>query len=370
MLVHAQTTVGSALAYERGVDAGQALLADAIRLGVAIGADEQVCRAAVNVAWSALDEQRLDRAEADCATALALADAREQRAFRLYALATRARLHVARGRWDAAVADADEVLAQTEGPAVARIPALTCLAIVEGRRGQARAESLLAEAAGLARVTGELQRLRPVACALAELAWLRGDTEAIDEVTGAPYALALEVGHAWDVGELASWRWRAGLMHDAPACAEPHRLLITGEALAAAECWRSIGDRYQVALCLGESDDPDALVEALCDRRGARRRGPRAAAAPAPTGARHERPARAAAVHPRQPCRAHEPAARDPRARRYGRDERRDRPPALPHPEDRRTPRGRGAWRSSSVTSRAAAVAQAHALGLVEGRGP
>ena len=210
VLVHAQTTVGSALAYERGVDAGQAQLADAIRLGVAIGADEQVCRAAVNVAWSALDEQRLDRAEADCATALALADAREQRAFRLYALATRARLHVARGRWDAAVADADEVLAQTEGPAVARIPALTCLAIVEGRRGQARAESLLAEAAGLARVTGELQRLRPVACALAELAWLRGDTEAIDEVTGAPYALALEVGHAWDVGELASWRWRAG----------------------------------------------------------------------------------------------------------------------------------------------------------------
>jgi len=262
-LTHAQTTVGSALTYADGSDKGYALLADAIRLGIAIGADEQVCRAAVNVAWSALDWQRLDRAEADCANALALADARENRAFRLYSLATRARLHVARGRWDAAVADGEEVLAQTEGPAVARIPALTCLGLVEARRGQARAAALLADAAALAQPTGELQRLRPVACALAELAWLRGDDTAVDEVTRAPYALALEVGHAWDVGELASWRWRAGVPDDAPDCAEPHRLLLEGEPLAAAECWRAIGDRYEVALCLGDSDNPDALAEAL-----------------------------------------------------------------------------------------------------------
>jgi DNA-binding CsgD family transcriptional regulator/tetratricopeptide (TPR) repeat protein len=276
-LVHAQTTVGSALTYADGDEEGFALLADAIRLGIAIGADEQVCRAAVNVAWSALDWQRLDRAEADCATALALADARENRAFRLYSLATRARLHVARGRWDAAVADAEEVLAQTEGPAVARIPALSCLGLVEARRGQPRAAELLADAAALAASTGELQRLRPVACALAELAWLRGDDAAVDEATRRPYALAREVGHAWDVGELASWRWRVGVLDDAPNCAEPHRLLIVGEPLAAADCWRAIGDRYQVALCLGESDDPDALAEALsiADELGAEALAPR-----------------------------------------------------------------------------------------------
>jgi DNA-binding CsgD family transcriptional regulator/tetratricopeptide (TPR) repeat protein len=276
-LVHAQTTVGTALGYARGVEVGDELLADAIRLGIAIGADEQVCRAAVNVAWTALDWQRLDRAEADCATALALADARENRAFRLYALATRARLHVALGRWHAAVADAEEVLAQAEGPAVARIPALTCLGLVEARRGQPRADVLLAEANDLARATGELQRLRPVACALAEVAWLRGDAVGIDEVTRAAYTLVLELGNPWDVGELASWRWRAGVLDDQPACAEPHRLLITGEPLAAAECWRAIGDRYQVALCLGESDDGDALAEALtiADELGAEALAPR-----------------------------------------------------------------------------------------------
>jgi tetratricopeptide (TPR) repeat protein len=149
-LVHAQTTVGTALAYARGVEAGDALWRDAIRLGIAIGADEQVCRAAVNVAWTAVDWQRLDRAEVDCATALALAEERENRAFRLYSLSTRARLHLARGRWDAAVADAEEVLAQAEGPAVARIPALICLGLVEGRRGQKRGKTLLAETAGMA----------------------------------------------------------------------------------------------------------------------------------------------------------------------------------------------------------------------------
>jgi DNA-binding CsgD family transcriptional regulator/tetratricopeptide (TPR) repeat protein len=262
-LVHAQTTVGSALGYAHGPGAGDALMTEAIRLGIAIGADEQVCRAAVNVAWEALDWQQLDRAEADCATALALADERENRAFRLYSLATRARLHVARGRWDDAVADAEEVLAQAEGPAVARIPALTCLGLVEGRRGQARADDLLAEAGAMAGPTGELQRLRPVACAVAELAWLRGDGAATDEATREPYALALAIGNVWDVGELASWRWRAGLLDDVPECVEPYRLLLAGEPLAAADCWRAIGDRYQAALCLAESDDSDALVEAL-----------------------------------------------------------------------------------------------------------
>ena len=275
-LVHAQTTVGSALAYAEGVD-GDTLLADAIRLGIEIGADEQVCRAAVNVAWTAVDRQRLDRAEDDCATALALADGRENRAFRLYALATRSRLHLARGRWDAAVADAEEVLAQAEGPAVARIPALISLGLVGGRRGQPSAAAHLTEAADMARPTGELQRLRPVACALAELAWLQSDGAAVDGVTGAAYALALEVGHEWDVGELASWRWRAGVLGEPPACAEPHRLLITGQPLRAAECWRVIGDPYQVALCLADSDDPQALSDALAlaDELGAEALAPR-----------------------------------------------------------------------------------------------
>ena len=119
------------------------------------------------------------------------AEERENRAFRLYSLSTRARLHVARGRWDAAVADAEEVLDQAEGPAVAREPALICLGLVEARRGLGRADALLTVAADMARMTGELQRLRPVACALAELAWLRGDTAAMDEATREPYALCL-----------------------------------------------------------------------------------------------------------------------------------------------------------------------------------
>lgn len=130
----------------------------------------------------------------------------------------------------------------------------------------------------MARMTGELQRLRPVACALAELAWLRDDTRGIDDVTRDAYALAREIGNVWDAGELASWRWRAGLLNDVPpACAEPYRLLIEGEPLAAAEYWRRVGDRYQAALCLADSDEPDALAEALgiADELGAEALAPR-----------------------------------------------------------------------------------------------
>ena len=43
-------TVGWPVSPARGLESGFALLEDAIRLGIRIGADEQVCRAAVNVA--------------------------------------------------------------------------------------------------------------------------------------------------------------------------------------------------------------------------------------------------------------------------------------------------------------------------------
>ena len=293
------------------------------------------------------------------------------RAFRLYALATRARLHVARGRWDAAVADAEEVLAQAEGPAVARMPALTCLGLVEGRRGQARADGA---ARGGSRpwraATGELQRLRPVACALAELAWLRGDSAAIDEVTR-------EAVRARARGRARLGR--RGARELALARRRPGRRTRLRRAPPAPDRGRAAGRRRVLARDrrpLPGRALPRRQRRPGRARRGARRSPTSSAPRPSRRALRRrmrelglQRPARAAAVHPRQPGRAHEPAARDPRARRDGRDERRDRPHALPHPEDRRAPRRRGAWRSCGVTTRAAAVARAHELGLVETAG-
>ena len=261
-LVHAQTTVGSALAYAREVEAGRAaLLRTRSASASPIGADEQVCRAAVNVAWTALDLQRLDRAEAGRATALALADAREQRTFRLYALATRARLHVARGRWDAAVADAEEVLAQSEVP---QSPACRRSAASDSSRAAAAEARAGAARGGRGPGVGDRRAAapRPVACALAELAWLRDDRAAIDDVTRertpSPARSATR-------GTSASSRAGAG----GPACWTGPRLRRAPPAPDLGRAARRRGvlarDRrpLQAALCLADSDDPDALAEAL-----------------------------------------------------------------------------------------------------------
>ncbi|HYB65352.1 MAG TPA: hypothetical protein VEC59_08860, partial [Steroidobacteraceae bacterium] len=75
---------------------------------------------------------------------------------------------------------------------------------------------LLDEAWALAQPAAELQRLGPVAAARAEAAWRVGDRHAVDNVTAAPLALALERPTPWLVGELAVWRQRANLESDGP----------------------------------------------------------------------------------------------------------------------------------------------------------
>src|SRR5262249_36957337 len=78
------------------------------------------------------------------------------------------------------------------------------------------------------------------------------------------YAEALRDGHAWDVGELALWRRRAGLLGDAPSRgAEPFALSIAGEPEAAARAWQEIGAPYERALALCDAGDPTLVLAGL-----------------------------------------------------------------------------------------------------------
>ena len=139
-LVHAQTTVGSALAYAHGVEAGDALLADAIRLGIAIGADEQVCRAAVNVAWTALDGS----GSTGPRPTVRPRSPSPTRARTGRSGSTRSR--PARDSTSRAAAGTPpsptprKCWRRPRARPSRALPALTCLGLVEGRRGQARAQ--------------------------------------------------------------------------------------------------------------------------------------------------------------------------------------------------------------------------------------
>lgn len=66
------------------------------------------------------------------------------------------------------------------------------------------------------------------------------------------------------MGELAVWRWRAGLLVEPPAEAqELYRRQIAGESEYVAREWSEAGCSYAAALALADSGDPAALRQAL-----------------------------------------------------------------------------------------------------------
>jgi DNA-binding CsgD family transcriptional regulator/tetratricopeptide (TPR) repeat protein len=185
--------------------------------------------------------------------------------WRLYLLACRARLELDLGHWSEAATSAALVLRDPRSAPVPRRWALVALGLLRARRGDPDASGPLEEARSLARGTAELQRSAPAAAAIAEAAWLNGDNTTVEQVTDAELALGLDRRVPWVVGELAYWRWHAGLPAQLPAelVAEPYRLSIAGDWVQAARRWREIGCPYEAALALADSHDEGALREAL-----------------------------------------------------------------------------------------------------------
>jgi DNA-binding CsgD family transcriptional regulator/tetratricopeptide (TPR) repeat protein len=133
---------------------------------------------------------------------------------RMYLLAYRAQLELARGHWDDAARSAAAVMRVPRTSITPRIHALSVLALVRARRGDPGVRELLDEAWLLAEPTGEVARITPIALARAEAAWLDDRCDAIEFITDAPLELALEHGVTELAAVLAIWRRRAGL--DAP----------------------------------------------------------------------------------------------------------------------------------------------------------
>ncbi|MGZ5306455.1 MAG: helix-turn-helix domain-containing protein [Actinomycetota bacterium] len=75
------------------------------------------------------------------------------------------------------------------------------------------------------------------------------------------------------IGELAYWRWRAGIEEAVPEqAAEPYAVQIAGDWGRAAELWTDLGCPYEAALALADADEEEPLRGALDElqRLGAR----------------------------------------------------------------------------------------------------
>jgi len=249
----------------RGLPGGQEKLERSLALALQAGLGPEVGRAYNNLSYTLGRRRRWG--DADRVTTLGIAFCREHglEAHLSSLLANRASSELARGRWDSAAETAATILDGPEsslpGP---RQEALLTLAVVRARRGDPDYQPLLDHASELAAAVGDLDWVGSTAVARAEVAWLEGRTDGIAAETEQAFKLAVDLQEPAFLGELACWRWRAGLLVDPPlGTDELYRREIGGDWEWAAREWRELGQPYEAALALAGSRDPDALRQAL-----------------------------------------------------------------------------------------------------------
>ncbi|TML21312.1 MAG: helix-turn-helix transcriptional regulator [Actinobacteria bacterium] len=270
-LIHALNNIGSLAAWSWPETSSE--LERSLELALQGGFEDDAGRAFSNLAELAVCRRNYRSADGYVRAGLDYCSEHGLDLYSGYLLATRAWSELDQGRWTDAASTAAHVLDMTRDSTLRTLTVLRVLATVRARRGDPGAWEPLDDALALASsAPDELQRVAPVAAARAEAAWLEGRIDDVGTETDAAFELALRRRAPWVIGELACWRWRAGIREELPPqTAEPFSLLIHGDWRRAAELWAQIGCPYEAALALSEADDEEPLRRALgeCQRLGA-----------------------------------------------------------------------------------------------------
>ena len=270
-------TMGTLELINNNVDEGVGFIEESVKLGKAAGAP-LVESAAYGMLGTGGGEVKVyERALQWLDRDIELGTAQDQDFAVAYNKAWKARIKCEQGKWDEAVALAEEVA--TYDPSVARISPVTALGAlgrVRVRRGDPGAEKTLRESLEMG-ATGALQHIWAPLCALAEMYWLQNKPDKAIAVLEQPLQRVLATDTVWGRGEIAYWMWRVGGLDQVPdRLAAPFEMMITGDWEGAAIEWSRIGCPYEEALALSEGT-VEAKFQALeiFDSLGARPAGQR-----------------------------------------------------------------------------------------------
>ncbi|MBA3947421.1 MAG: AAA family ATPase [Herpetosiphonaceae bacterium] len=249
-----QNILGSAwmsLDYERGCR----YLEQSCTAADARGQKEAVVHAYAQLGSIASELHHFRQAEQYLSDGLAYAAEHDLDRLRFYILAWQAWTHLHLGVWIEAAEEAGMVPHDANMSVVSRLMALLTVGRLCVRQGDPRATGLLDEALSLTKHMHNIDRLGPLYTTRAEAAWQRGDCQQVVAEAGAAYDLAVRAHHAWYVGELAFWRWRAGDDVQLPEwVAKAFALHIAGNWRAAADEWARLGCPYERARALADGD--------------------------------------------------------------------------------------------------------------------
>lgn len=260
--IHALNNIGAAR-LDAGEADGRGELEQSLALALAGGFEEHAARAYTNLAYSAQANRDAGWLDAVLEEGIGYCESHDLDSWSRYMQGYRSEVLLSRGHWDAAVEQAEAILRAPCSAPISRIPALVVIARVRARRGDPDPGACLDQAWRLARPMGSLVRLAPVACAIAETAWLRGDMApalpALDEAAALP---AIGCNTRWHHAEVCFWRWRANGETPTRAMPEPIARHLAGDWQGAAEAWDRLGSPLEAARARAEGDAP-AMREAL-----------------------------------------------------------------------------------------------------------
>ena len=265
--IYALTTIGGAKS-RVSLSEGIGTLEQSLELAKKAGLADEVGRAFTNLVWVSVRERAFSRADRYVRDGLAYCDERGLDYWALTIQACRARMELDRGDWSQAAESAAAVLRDPRTSPVPRGLSGVVKGLVRARRGDPDVWPVLDAASALAEPTGEIQQTAPPAAARAEAAWLEGRHADVAAATDVALDLAIRCGSAWEAGELALWRTRAGVQQEIPAlAAEPYAAELAGDSRRAAEMWTELGCPYEAALARAGSDDEDTLLRAHAQLR-------------------------------------------------------------------------------------------------------
>ena len=255
---------------------GKEKLLRSLDMAEELGMDEHVGRAYINLVCGLLKARMYDGLTELIGRGVDFSLEHGLELWRMWLLSSLAGACLDRGDWSRAVEVAEMVLNSEKGQ-LPRVSVLPIVAVIRARRGDPDVWPLLDEARSMADREGELQFAVPVCLARAEVAWLEGRLDAIDEETKEPFRKAMALDAWWQVGEMLCWRRRAGLGDEIhPRIPERYRAELEGDWAKAAALWSALGCDYEAALALASADDDELLRQSLLKLQ---RLGARAAAA-------------------------------------------------------------------------------------------